>query len=151
VKGLMFNLLESMAAEAGCSDEAWELVIEFASADGIPGCGQAERTPLDDGQPARVFEVPAEAMLRCLAREGGPEAPSSQWDMFELATLNELDLETDSYLDFGGGYGGPPQKSPLGAFVDAEVRSAGPTELDSDGNPSLDEIYRLFGLGPIKQ
>ena len=33
VKGLIFNLLDSMARQSGCSDEAWDLVMEFVASE----------------------------------------------------------------------------------------------------------------------
>jgi len=33
VKGLIFNLLDSMARNSGCADEAWDLVMEFVASE----------------------------------------------------------------------------------------------------------------------
>lgn len=82
MKGLMFNLLESLARDAGCSEEAWELVAEFAAADLLSDGVEVrtERLWGSDVHPSGAFEVPAEAMLSCLTRES----------------------RSDQSLDFGG-------------------------------------------------
>jgi len=72
VKGLIFNLLDSMARRSGCADEAWDLVMEFVA---------SEREPTDESDTCLscfdsiddsliAFETPAEAMVQCLGREG---------------------------------------------------------------------------------
>ncbi len=67
MKGLIFNLLDSMARKSGCADEAWDLVMEFvasetehdAESDTCLSCfGNEETWP--------AFETPAEAMIQCL-------------------------------------------------------------------------------------
>lgn len=96
MKGLVFNLLENLARDAGCSDEAWEVVAEFAATEVL-------LDPMDssvdtDVQPANLFEVPAEAMVKCFARndrddeqEGGDlidmEAQAEWLGTFDLPDL----------------------------------------------------------------
>jgi hypothetical protein len=66
MKGLVFNLLENLARDAGCSDEAWEVVAEFAATEVLLDSGTD--TSVGDVQAAGLFEVPAEAMVKCFAR-----------------------------------------------------------------------------------
>jgi hypothetical protein len=157
VKGLMFNLLEKMAQDAGCRDEAWELVVEFAAAEGFPSANLGPRAALQDAQPLRIFEVPTEAMLRCLARDRTPDPQASGWDLFELSAFGN-DFESDPLrcLDLRAPEPGADFRTPycggVGAFVETD---AGTPEhraaalLDTD--EGLDEVYRVFGLGLIKQ
>lgn len=108
MKGLMFNLLESLASDAGCSEEAWELVAEFAAADVAPdGVLTRERLWGSDVHPPHVFEVPAEAMLSCLTRDS---RASSGPDLFDLSTnrewigadaISELSPRIDPCLSYG--------------------------------------------------
>ena len=67
VKGLMYNLLESLAKEAGCSFEAWELVAEFAAVEPLAGTAE-DVTPPDPNHHGHSFDVPTEAMLGCLSQ-----------------------------------------------------------------------------------
>jgi hypothetical protein len=72
VKGLIFNLLDSMARQSGCADEAWDLVMEFvaseteheAQSDTCLSC-------FEEGENLMPFETPAEAMIQCLGSESG--------------------------------------------------------------------------------
>jgi len=91
VKGLIFNLLDSMARNSGCADEAWDLVMEFvasetdheAESDTCLSC-------FDEAESLLAFETPAEAMIQCLggepstARESASEFP-------EMSMLNEAE------------------------------------------------------------
>jgi hypothetical protein len=73
VKGLIFNLLDSMARQSGCADEAWDLVMEFvaseteheAQSDTCLAC-------FDQDESALAFEGPADAMIQCLGNEVAP-------------------------------------------------------------------------------
>jgi hypothetical protein len=73
VKGLIFNLLDSMARQSGCADEAWDLVMEFvasetdheAQSDTCLAC-------FDQDESALAFEAPADAMIQCLGNEVAP-------------------------------------------------------------------------------
>jgi hypothetical protein len=73
VKGLIFNLLDSMARQSGCADEAWDLVMEFvaseteheAQSDTCLAC-------FDQDESALPFEAPADAMIQCLGNEVAP-------------------------------------------------------------------------------
>jgi hypothetical protein len=73
VKGLIFNLLDSMARQSGCADEAWDLVMEFvaseteheAQTDTCLSC-------FDQGESLLAFEAPADAMIQCLGNEASP-------------------------------------------------------------------------------
>jgi hypothetical protein len=91
VKGLIFNLLDSMARNSGCADEAWDLVMEFvasetdheAESDTCLSC-------FDEAESLLAFETPAEAMIQCLggepatARESASEFP-------EMSMLSEAE------------------------------------------------------------
>lgn len=77
MKGLIFNLLDSMARNSGCADEAWDLVMEFvaseteheAQTDTCLSC-------FDQNESTMAFETPAEAMIQCLGNEGVRESLS---------------------------------------------------------------------------
>lgn len=87
VKGLMFNLLENLATEAGCSDEAWELVAEFAAAEAL--LDQAAN-PRPSRRPSRIplsYGSPAEAMVRCLSQ--GELTERRSWDLMDAAQHQE--------------------------------------------------------------
>ena len=91
MKGLIFNLLDSMARNSGCADEAWDLVMEFvasetdheAESDTCLSC-------FDEAESLLAFETPAEAMIQCLggepatARESASEFP-------EMSMLSEAE------------------------------------------------------------
>jgi hypothetical protein len=74
VKGLIFNLLDSMARQSGCADEAWDLVMEFvasetehdAQSDTCLSCFEPGESVL------APFETPADAMIQCLGSEITP-------------------------------------------------------------------------------
>jgi len=90
VKGLIFNLLDSMARNSGCADEAWDLVMEFvasetehdAESDTCLSC-------FDPGESLLAFETPAEAMIQCLGNESGLRESVSEFP--ELGLSSELD------------------------------------------------------------
>lgn len=73
MKGLIFNLLDSMARQSGCADEAWDLVMEFvaseteheAQSDTCLAC-------FDQDESSLAFEAPADAMIQCLGNEVAP-------------------------------------------------------------------------------
>ena len=77
MKGLIFNLLDAMARQSGCADEAWDLVMEFvasesAAEDGADSClaefnerslNASAETPLETvlqrlGEGADLFDLP---------------------------------------------------------------------------------------------
>lgn len=145
MKGLMFNLLDTLAREAGCCQKAWELVAEFAAAEAVLEAFQ------DDGAgcalpPSHLFDVPIEAMVRCLAREPSTpepllsEAPSA-WDAFNIAAYEDW-LELDSLeetlpdlydsLPHARGDGGLSSS----AFSELEPLESWPPEGDPD-----DELF----------
>jgi hypothetical protein len=87
VKGLMFNLLENLATEAGCSDEAWELVVEFAAAEALLDQAAGART---SRRPSRIplsYVSPTEAMVRCLSH--GDLGERRSWDLLDAAQHQE--------------------------------------------------------------
>jgi hypothetical protein len=87
VKGLIFNLLDSMARQSGCANEAWDLVMEFvasetehdAESDTCLSC-------FDQNESFLAFEAPADAMVQCLGNDVGPS-----YSEFPELALNEPD------------------------------------------------------------
>jgi hypothetical protein len=70
VKGLIFNLLDSMARQSGCADEAWDLVMEFvASETDHEAQSDTCLSCFEQGDAVGAFETPADAMIQCLGGE----------------------------------------------------------------------------------
>lgn len=70
MKGLIFNLLDSMARQSGCADEAWDLVMEFvASETDHEAQSDTCLSCFEQGDTALPFEAPADAMIQCLGSE----------------------------------------------------------------------------------
>lgn len=88
MKRIVFNLLEQLAREAGCSDEAWEVVAEFAAAEVLLEGVDAMAAARDDVQPENLFEVPAEAMIKCFARHAEEESDNSL-DLIDMQNQTE--------------------------------------------------------------
>lgn len=86
MKGIMFNLLESLAHEAGCSDEAWELVVEFAAAEALLDQATNSRVRRPSRGPLS-YSSPTEAMVRCLSQ--GDLGERRSWDLLEAAQHHE--------------------------------------------------------------
>jgi hypothetical protein len=93
VKGLVFNLLDRLARNAGCSDAVWGLVADFAATE-----AQINGTQLGSIAPApspttSPFAVSAEALIHCFAAnreqvddEGLPDLefePDGDWALAE--------------------------------------------------------------------
>lgn len=77
MKGLIFNLLDDMARRSGCSDEAWDLVMEFvASETDHEAQSDTCLSCFDQVDALGAFEAPAEAMLQCLGSESMPAGES---------------------------------------------------------------------------
>jgi hypothetical protein len=87
VKGLMFNLLESLATEAGCSDEAWELVVEFAAAEALLDQAASARASRRPSRLPLSYGSPTEAMVRCLSH--GDLSERRSWDLMDAAQHQE--------------------------------------------------------------
>jgi hypothetical protein len=87
VKGLIFNLLDSMARQSGCADEAWDLVMEFVASE-TEHDAQTDTclSCFDQGESFLAFEAPADAMIQCLGNE-----VSSSFSEFPELALNEPD------------------------------------------------------------
>ncbi|NRA32984.1 MAG: hypothetical protein HRU17_06550 [Polyangiaceae bacterium] len=76
----MFNLLQRMASQADCQDEAWDLLLEFAAAEQV----LTRHSSPNDNAAHNIFDMPAEAMLRCLIQdleEGGDE---QEWEVSQF-------------------------------------------------------------------
>jgi hypothetical protein len=69
VKGLMYNVLEALASRSGCSDEAWELVVEFAAAEALLEQASCLTRPVPQGNTRLSYSSPAEAMIKCLSQD----------------------------------------------------------------------------------
>ncbi len=73
MKGLIFNLLDSMARQSGCADEAWDLVMEFVASE-TEHDAQSDTclSCFEQGESALPFEAPADAMIQCLGNDVSP-------------------------------------------------------------------------------
>lgn len=70
MKGLIFNLLDDMARRSGCSNEAWDLVMEFVASETEHQAQSDTCLSCFDHADALVsFEGPAEAMIQCLGSD----------------------------------------------------------------------------------
>jgi hypothetical protein len=143
----MFTLLDVMASDAGCRDEAWELVLEFADAEQATVNETAVADATGETIKACAFEVPAEAMLRCLSEAaeeiGEPSgldlrAPSAQGVCF-----NDLPVpDPIQELLMGGAYDALPKAGGFraGAF---SGDYSNPWEGDEE-TPELEVSDELF-------
>lgn len=72
MKGLIFNLLDTMASQSGCAEEAWDLVMEFVASE---TAGEYDSDSClsvsDDSWSGRAFDLPAEAVVQCLGDGSG--------------------------------------------------------------------------------
>jgi len=91
VKGLIFNLLDSMARNSGCADEAWDLVMEFVASE-TEHDAQSDTclSCFDAGESMLAFETPAEAMIQCLGNDAGALRESVS-EFPELALTSEAE------------------------------------------------------------
>jgi hypothetical protein len=99
VKGLIFNLLDAMARQSGCADEAWDLVMEFvasenASNDAADLC-LSEFS--DRSREPQTLEASIDAVLQSL----GAESEDSQADLLDLPRLPEGDRSYRSAAALG--------------------------------------------------
>lgn len=96
MKGLIFNLLDTMASQSGCADEAWDLVMEFvASETAGEFASDSCLSVSDDGWSSRAFDLPAEAVVQCLGDGSGLGDRLSGYP--ELASaLDEWARDSDS-------------------------------------------------------
>lgn len=69
MKGLMYNVLEALASRSGCSEEAWELVVEFAAAEALLDQASSVARALPETRARLSYASPAEAMIKCLSQE----------------------------------------------------------------------------------
>jgi hypothetical protein len=87
VKGLIFNLLDSMARQSGCADEAWDLVMEFvASETDHEAQSDTCLSCFDQADSVVAFEAPADAMIQCLNE---PAASLSEFPELMLSEPEE--------------------------------------------------------------
>lgn len=87
MKGLIFNLLDSMARQSGCADEAWDLVMEFVASE-TDHDAQSDTclSCFDQGESIVAFEAPADAMIQCLNE---PAASLSEFPELMLSEPEE--------------------------------------------------------------
>lgn len=106
MKGLIFNLLDDMARRSGCSDEAWDLVMEFVASE-TEHDAQSDTclSCFDPGDTLGAFEAPAEAMIQCL---GGESFTSGE----SLSEFPEMSIMTEGEEWMGDS---------IPALVDAEL------------------------------
>lgn len=98
MKGLIFNLLDTMARQSGCADQAWDLVMEFV-ANETEGSGSSDTCLSCFDAPSEsllAFETPAEAMIQCLGEGSGLEESLSEFP--ELAPLFDTEEWADDNL-----------------------------------------------------
>lgn len=69
MKGLMYNVLEALASRSGCSEEAWELVVEFAAAEALLDQASSVARAVPQAKVRLSYASPAEAMIKCLSQE----------------------------------------------------------------------------------
>ena len=91
MKGLIFNLLDSMARNSGCADEAWDLVMEFVAS-------ETEHEAQTDsclccfvfvGVLVLVFVSFVVVLFLCFVGEGGLRESASEFP--ELGLSSEAD------------------------------------------------------------
>jgi len=72
LRSLVFNLLHDCARQAGCSDQAWEIIAEFAAAEALLDRVCGEGIANDEGSQSRsaAFLTAAEALLACMGHQG---------------------------------------------------------------------------------
>lgn len=95
MKGLIFNLLDSMGRQSGCADEAWDLVMEFvASETAHEAQSDTCLSCFEQGDGLLPFDAPGDAMMQCLGSElSGVTESLSEFP--EMAVMSETD-ERDS-------------------------------------------------------
>jgi hypothetical protein len=94
VKGLIFNLLDAMARQSGCADEAWDLVMEFVASENASN-GSADLCLsefTDRSREPQTLEASIDAVLQSLGTESEDTSP----DLLDLPRLPEGDR---SYRD----------------------------------------------------
>jgi hypothetical protein len=79
LRSLVFNLLHDCSRKAGCGDEAWEIIAEFAAAEALLDRIYEDAGPAADGRIRReTFVMAAEALLSCLGHS--PAGEDVDWD-----------------------------------------------------------------------
>jgi hypothetical protein len=94
VKGLIFNLLDAMARQSGCADEAWDLVMEFVASENASNdtADLCLNEFSDRSREPQTLEASIDAVLQSL----GAESDDNQADLLDLPRLPEGDR---SYRD----------------------------------------------------
>lgn len=144
MKGLMFNMLETLASTAHCSADAWELVAEFAAAEGVLSqVSRGANHAHDDVHPPELYQGATSAMLSCLLhnQEGGdPLELLGQWPQDDFADALAMGYDALPHMSYSG-FGAT-------AFHDAAPEGYHPELLefeledeDDCGEIELDDLY----------
>jgi hypothetical protein len=107
VKGLVFNLLDRLARNAGCSDAVWGLVADFAATEAtLAGARLGSMRP-GPGPASSPFALSAEALVHCFAanQELGDEdglpglefEPDGDWAEADDADDRDSELPPESF------------------------------------------------------
>lgn len=91
MKGLIFNLLDSMGRQSGCADEAWDLVMEFvASETAHEAQSDTCLSCFEQSDGLLPFDAPADTMMQCLGSDvSGVTESLSEFP--EMAVMSEAD------------------------------------------------------------
>jgi hypothetical protein len=89
VKGLIFNLLDSMGRQSGCADEAWDLVMEFVASETAHEA-QSDTCLSCFDQSDGLLDAPSDGMVHCLGSDvSGVSESLSEFP--EMAVMTEAD------------------------------------------------------------
>lgn len=159
MKGLIFNLLDSMARQSGCSDEAWDLVMEFvasetehdAQSDTCLAC-------FDHGDALGAFETPAEAMVQCLGNasvgvgeslsefpEMGVASEIEEWGTDSIPALMDPDFQPGPKMAFAEGF-----SHDLLSLLEQLLAEALSGSADSDDDLDAED-HPLLSLNPTRR
>jgi len=101
VKGLIFNLLDSMARQSGCADEAWDLVLEFVAGENAAD----EADEVFGSELSDCFREPEslEASIDAVLQSIGREEEAEEAELLELPRLPFADPAYKSFPELGAG------------------------------------------------
>jgi hypothetical protein len=89
VKGLIFNLLDAMARQSGCADEAWDLVMEFVASENASN-GSADLCLSEFSDRCREPQT-LEASIDAVMQSLGTDSDDTSADLLDLPRLPEGD------------------------------------------------------------
>jgi hypothetical protein len=149
-----------MARESGCSDEAWDLVMEFvasetehdAQSDTCLAC-------FDHDDALGAFETPAEAMIQCLGNGTGgvgeslsefPEMAVSseleEWATDSIPALMDPEFQPGPKLAFAEGF-----SHDLLSLLEQLLAEALSGSAEADEDLDADEHPPLFARSPWRR